>query len=114
MWQHYRRCDEAGLLRIYTIRNGKCLVGYSIYTVVQNSHYGDSLQANNDIIYLTPELRGRMTGFKFIRWCDAQLKLGGVQRVTMHIKLAHNWGKALERQGYMAEEIIYAKRLDVE
>lgn len=113
VWEHYEKISAAGMLRIYTIRYNTHLKGYAVFTVVPNSHYGTSLQANNDIIFLDVALRGKLVGFRFIKYCDQQLKAEGVQRVIHHIKLAHNWGKLLERQGYMAEEIIYSKRLDL-
>lgn len=114
IWACYQALHDKGMLRAYTIRHDGRLIGYSVYTVSKSLHYGDSLQANNDVIWLAPALRGRMTGFRFIKWCDAQLKADGVQRVVMHIKVAHNWGPTLAKfLGYEHEEVIYSKRLDI-
>ena len=75
-----------------------------------NLHYKQSLQAQQDLLFIDSEYRGR--GMIFIKWCDDQLRTLGVQVVRHHIKLAHNWGKGLERLGYEAEDVIYSKRLD--
>lgn len=115
VWSDYEKASAAGVLRIYTIRENGKLVGYSIFSVRPNSHYGESIQANNDIIWLAPELRGKLIGYKFIRWCDRQLRIvDKVQKVRHHVKLKHNWGPLLERQGYVAEEVVYTKRLDLD
>jgi hypothetical protein len=47
-----------------------------------------------------------------IRYADMQLKEDGVQVVYHHSKVAHNIGPLLERMGYEAVDLIYAKRLD--
>jgi hypothetical protein len=112
-WDTYMAHEQQGYLRIYTVRHLGRLVGYSVYVVAKNLHYADSLQANNDIVYLAPELRGKFLGMRFLKWCDASLKADGVQSVILHIKKAHDWGSMAERLGYFAEETIYRRRLDL-
>lgn len=117
----YAASEAAGIIRCYTARNPcviegcnepGALVGYALFFVRPNPHYKSSVQAVQDVIYLAPSVRGG-TGYRFIAWCDAQLKEEGVQAVYHHVKAAHDFGRLLERQGYDLVDLIYAKRLDV-
>lgn len=115
VWDDYAKAAAAGVLRIFTIRCDGKLIGYSVFSVRPATHYETSIQANNDIIWLHEDFRKQLLGYRFIQWCDRQLRITDkVQKVRHHVKLAHNWGKLLERQGYGAEEIIYSKRLDLD
>lgn len=110
-WEGYKRVEDAGALRFYTVRTDEDeLIGYCVYFVKHNLHYQESLQASQDIIFIAKEHRGQ--GAKFIQWCDEQLKADGVQAVYQHVKSAHNFGPMLERIGYQLVDLIYAKRLD--
>lgn len=106
----YRALDAAGALRTFCARDEGALVGYAVFVVRPNMHYRSSLQALQDILYLSPSHRGQ--GLQFIRWCDEQLKTEGVQAVYHHVKVSHNFGPALERIGYQLVDLIYTRRLD--
>jgi hypothetical protein len=112
----YHAAESRGALRIYTVRDcspdaANQLLGYSVYFVRANPHYASSVQAVQDVVYVSPTARGS-TGARLIRYADDQLRLAGVQAVYHHVKVAHNWGAMLERMGYQAVDVIYAKRLD--
>lgn len=108
----YLTAEANGALRVFTVRNDRGrLVGYAFFFVRHNPHYLSSLQAVQDVIYVETESRGR-TGSWFITACEDALRAEGVQAVYHHVKTAHNWGKLLERKGYEAVDVIYAKRLD--
>lgn len=110
-WEVYRKAEAGGSVRAYTVRRDGVLLGYSIYFLRSNPHYKQSLQAQQDVIFITPPARGR-TGFNFIKWCDEQLAIDGVAVVYHHVKVAHNFGPMLERIGYKLVDLIYARRLD--
>lgn len=111
----YQSAADAGILRCYTVRRDASdrgeLMGYAIFFVRPNPHYCSSLQAVQDVLYISPSARGT-TGYRFIRWCDEQLRAEGVQAVYHHVKAAHNFGRMLERLGYECVDLIYARRLD--
>jgi hypothetical protein len=107
----YEMAEHAGMLRLYTVRDDGRLMGYAVFFVRPNMHYQGSIQASQDVLYLDPAIRGG-TGYRFIRWCDEQLRAHGVQAVYQHVKAKHNFGPILERQGYELVDLIYAKRLD--
>jgi len=109
----YLRLEANGQLRIYTIRVGVELVGYALFTVRHSLHYRSSLQAHQDVLYLAPTYRRGRVGWKFIAWCDTQLKAEGVQVVYQHTKLAHPaLGLILDRIGYERVDMLWARRLD--
>lgn len=109
----YLDAEARGTLRVFTVREHAALVGYAVFFVRANPHYADSLQAVQDVIYVAPTARGQ-TGARLIAYADDCLRADGVQAVYHHVKTAHNWGKLLERMGYEAVDVIYAKRLDRE
>ena len=112
-WEVYDALEMNGALRIYTVRdNDATLVGYAVFFVRRSPHYRGSLQAVQDILFLVPALRGQMLGARFVRWCDDQLRVEGVQVVRHHVKAAHDFGPLLERLGYELEDRIYVRRLD--
>jgi hypothetical protein len=106
----YRQADVNGAVRVFTARRDSSLVGYALFFVRANPHYASSVQAVQDVLYIAPECRG-VTSYRFIRWCDEQLKAEGVEAVYQHSKAAHDFGGLLEHQGYELVDYIYAKRL---
>ena len=107
----YAAAEAAGMLRVFTARTleGK-MIGYAVFFCRTNPHYRNSLQANQDVLFISKEHRGM--GGRFILWCDEQLRSEGVQVVYHHVKAAHNFGKLLERFGYTLVDLIYSRRLD--
>lgn len=109
----YKAIEAAGLLRIYTARHNGELVGYSAYTVGPAMHYETSLQAQQDVLYVAEEYRGKSVGIRLLKHAEQRLRAEGVQLVHQHVKLAHPMlGKLLMHSGYEASETIYTKRLD--
>lgn len=117
----YEAVQANGALRVYTVRdergvdvnqNHSRLIGYAIFFVRHNAHYKSSLQASQDILFLHPDFRGGFVGYRFIEWCDDQLREEGVQVVYHHVKQKHNFGPMLEHMNYELIDLIYGRRLD--
>lgn len=109
----YLLAAKNNALRLYTVRSeNEVLEGYAVFFVRHNPHYRSSLQASQDILYLNPQLRGGMNGYKFIKWCDEELRREGVQVVYQHVKKSHNFSPVLERMGYELIDYIYGRRLN--
>lgn len=108
----YAAAENSGNLVCFTARTetGE-LIGYAVYFLRKNLHYKSSLQAYQDILFISKPHRGM--GGKFILWCDDQLRALTCQAVYQHVKKAHNFGPLLERIGYTLVDLIFAKRLDV-
>ena len=111
-WDFYEKGRDLGFMRVYTMREAGVLVGYGVFTVLAAMHYKGSIQATQDILFLRADLRGKLSGFRFIKWCDDRLREAGAQVVYHHVKVAHDFGTMLERIGYKHVEKIYSRRLD--
>ena len=104
----YATCEKIGVLRIFTVRDDLKLVGYQIFMVSKHPHSKDSLQANQDILYLSPDSRKGLLGYRFIKWCASQLINEGVKVVHQHISAKNNFGRILERIGFHLEDLTYS------
>ena len=111
-FEAYRVAEKNGALRIFTARERGVIYGYSVFFVRKNVHYSTSVQAVQDILYLDPMVRKGSTGYRFIQWCDDQLRADGVQAVYHHVKVDHDFSPVLQRMGYEEIERIFARRLD--
>lgn len=108
-WTKYRALDSMGFLAVFTAREEGKLIGYSIFLVGHHPHFKTSIQANQDILFISPEKRG--FGSHFISWCDQNLKNDGVKVVNIHVNKDHDFGPMLERLGYENVDKIYSRRL---
>lgn len=112
-YEQYKLFGRSRLLRCFTARESRKLVGYAFFFVRAAPHYKGSIQACADILYLEPNLRQGFAGARFMRWCDEQLRAEGVQVVYQNVTMqGKDFGPVLERMGYKPLEIMYAKRLD--
>lgn len=112
MWDRYEMLEASGALRIYTARLSGQLVGYCVFVLAMNIHYGSSLEANEDVLFLVPEQRKGRIGIRLIKFADELLRAEGVQVVRRHVKFAHEFGAIYERLGYEPVDQIYMRRLD--
>lgn len=106
----YLLADQAGLTRIFTMREEERLVGYAVFFLRKHIHYQQSLQACQDLLFVLPSYRGS-SAIDFIKWCDEQLKEDGVEVVSHTVTMQRDFGIVLSRMGYEQTEIIYSKRL---
>lgn len=111
-WDAYLKMDAIGMLRVFTARTADHLVGYVVFFVNYNLHYRGSKRAAQDVLFLHPGVRRGLTAYRFITWCDTQLRAEGVQIVAQHLKVAHDFGRLLERIGYELVDRVYCRRLD--
>lgn len=111
-WGAYHAVETAGKLRIYTARRVTELVGYVAYFVNVNPHYQGSLQAVQDVLFLAPEHRKALAGYRLLLYSERQLAEEGVQAVYQHSKIAHQLDAFFTRLGYEAVDTLWAKRLD--
>jgi GNAT superfamily N-acetyltransferase len=117
-WATYIALDRQGKLLIVTARQKDMrdplgtLIGYAIFLVVHHLHYTTQKLAVNDLLFLDKPYRRGSTGIKLITAAEAALAERGVDKVQWHVKPAHDWGKLLERRGYVPDETIWAKILE--
>jgi hypothetical protein len=106
----YQNSDVAGTLRVFTARHAGKLVGYQVFFVVKHPHSQQSLQANQDIVYMEPEVRRGLNGYRFIKWCSDQLLAEGCEVVYQHINAKRSLGRLLERMGYELVDLVYGRK----
>lgn len=109
----YERMAEAGMLRIFTVRDemGR-LHGYQVMMVSAHPHSRNSLQAVQDILYICPEARKGLLGYQFVRWCADRLKDEGVKVVYQYISANNNFSPLMKRAGYKLTDLAFARVLN--
>ena len=114
-WEQYRAIAAAGAMRVFTVRDGGRLIGYSVHIVTPSLHYG-VLSAQEDVLYVAPEHRRGSLGRKLVEFADLALQLEGVVVTFRHVKLKPelNFGPLLARIGYEPIDQLHGRRLDRE
>jgi hypothetical protein len=107
----YQKCSEIGVLRLFTAREDKKLVGYQIFFVHPHSHFSGAIAAIQDLLFISSPMRRGLIGYQFLKWCDQELTDDGVNLVYQHVKKTHNYGPLLQRLGYAEHDIVYSRRL---
>jgi hypothetical protein len=107
-WNRYQCMSDNSELSIFTARDGVELVGYAFFFVLPHIHYKNLVVANNDVLFLKKEYRTGMTGIKFLKYCDEQLK-SRCDKITWHIKDTNDFSPLLKRMGYSVEDTIMGK-----
>lgn len=106
--QAYLRLEAANRLKTYTVRDGSKLIGYSKWIISNPLHYKSSLIASSTTIYILPEYRKGLLGYKFIKWSIDQIKKCNVQRIQIGVKPHNDFGKILNRLGALEFEKTYS------
>lgn len=107
--EHYIKCSEAGIQRVFTVRKDNTLVGYAVFCIGNHPHFKKTKQALADVIFITKEMRGH-AAYKFIKWIDSVLKADGFERVLHCVRHVKDFGPILKRIGYEPVETIYARK----
>jgi hypothetical protein len=107
----YRQLNDAGQLRLYTIReeDTKRMVGYALYLVQPVLHCKGQFTAISDVMYIEPEYR--KLGTTLLTLVQEDLKLEGVKWFTFTVKDWLDNGKLAERLGCKLFERVYQKEL---
>jgi GNAT superfamily N-acetyltransferase len=121
----YEQAEDVGLLRCYVARLHGQMVGYAIFFVKYNMHYSHSLQAVQDVLFVTKPHRHGRVGVQLIRYATEQLRAEQVQVEYQHVKATaqiraalaalmarSDVGALMEKLGYELIDLIYGKRLD--
>lgn len=98
-WELYCALDREGKLKTYTARNKNNLVGYIIFILNEHIRYQHSMVAENDVIYLTPEYRKGLTGYRFIKYAINNIKIL-CDIVTLRLKAKDTSIKLAKRLGF--------------
>lgn len=106
----YLALEDQGLVRLFTIRKERELLGYALFFVTPHLHYPSTTFALQDALFVSKGLRG-ISAFRFIQFTDLELKSEGVQVVYRHVSGKRDYGRVLKHLGYSPIETGYARRL---
>lgn len=109
--EHYTALEKAGILRIFTAREGGKLIGYSVFNVINHPHFRGATQAHEELLFLDPDQRKGMVGAGMISFCDSQLKDEGVKVIYHSVSKERDFSPILERMGYELSDRIYSRRV---
>ena len=107
-YKAYFKLEEMEKLEVHTVRDDGKLIGYSLWMLYYHIHYKSSLTATSTLIYIIPEYRKGLLGYKLIKWSIDKIKKRGVQRLIIGVKPDHDFGKLLERLGATLFEKTYS------
>lgn len=110
-YDRYISLEEADALKVFTVRDGGTLVGYFAVFVFPHIHYQQTVYAQNDVIYLTPDYRKGMVASRLIRFAEDCLKEDGVDVLMINTKVSHDFSPLLERLKYKLTDKVYGKML---
>lgn len=113
----YDAAERAGSYAIFTMRSeagehGRPLIGYAAFWINRSTQRKESLEADQDAIYLRPECRAGWLGAELIRTADNALRAMGVAVVYHHVRTGiRDFGPVLRRIGYQPIETLFARNL---
>ena len=99
------------LLRIFTARKNHELVGYCVLVVSQSLHYKDHIFANNDVVFVLPEYREGMTGYKLIKYAEDYCRENNVSLLNINTKVHLPFDSLMLGMNFELIERIYSKYL---
>lgn len=106
----YRRAEDSGSLRLYTMRVEETLVGYAAVMVFPSLWHTGKIEAAQHSLYVEPEHRGRRA-YRFLQFIEQQLKAEGVRHVKQHVHPGRTEGRLFEKMGYTLAHLEYEKDL---
>lgn len=110
-FDRYEQLEQAGIFKLFTVRNETDIVGYFACFVMPHLHYCDHLYATNDVLYLKPEYRKGFTGIRLIKFAERCLKDDGVSVIQINTKNHKPFDPVLIRLGYSLADKVYSKVL---
>ena len=114
-WAFYQALYDSDSLGIYGVRDSEdSLVGYFIVIVRPHPHYMDHTIASNDLIYIHPDHRKGLLGYKLIKFAEKDLISKGVSVLVINTKTHQPFDPLLERLGFNLQERVYTKYLQGE
>jgi len=106
----YRAMEEAGMLRIFTVRDNEGhpvqgrMIGYFVSFVMKHMHYSQTTIALNDIMYIDPAHRGGTVGYRMMKLAAEDLKNLGAEVLIIHMKVDYPFRSLLTKLGFHLTE----------
>jgi GNAT superfamily N-acetyltransferase len=88
-YEKYIEMEKGGFVVTYTVRKEGVIVGYAIFFVAEHLHYKDHVYANNDIVFIAPELRRSGLAVDLFKFSEKELKeKHGASVIMVSMKVA--------------------------
>lgn len=105
----YRALERAGHLHILLARTERTIAGYMFLLVSRHPRDRGAIAATDDVIYVKPEFRRLGIGWKMLAEAERFAGECGAHVVFFHAKARRRNVRYLERAGFAAHEIVFAK-----
>lgn len=111
-YARFAALEASGKLVVVTARLDGKIVGYASYRFDFADHYSTIFVAQNGIIWVAPEYRGKRLGLRLIKRGEQEMLDRGVCVLQFHSKVQHPvLAKVLVLLGYEQTEVIHSKVL---
>ena len=110
-WLSYQVMQKSGEIAFVSARMDGELVGYILHMIFPDMHVVGKVVAMNDAIYVCPSHRGRYVATRLMKVAEEEVKRLGAHSIGQSVKVHHDFGKILCRQGYIIDEHYYTKEL---
>lgn len=109
--ERYFSAEVAGnMLNIGAYQDG-VLVGYSVNFVVRHLHYADLIVCQNDLLFLTQEMRRSRLGLRLIHETERLAKDRGARLMLWHSKEGTALASIMPKIGYRVHDIVFSKEI---
>jgi len=110
-WEVLHKLEDAGVVRIFTAREGDRLAGYCCLMVSPtHTQYKGRCWATQDSLYVLPDYRGLMS-LRFLIYQDLSLASEGIQTVYRRSTLEKPYDRLLLHIGYQMNDRGYVRDL---
>lgn len=103
----YMEMGALSLVNTYTIRKGKDLLGFALFSI----HPDPKIRGNLHAIQENYAVPDAITAERFVAFCDADLKKDGIDVVYRQVGKDENTAAPFERSGYAMSALIFSKVL---
>lgn len=116
-WGSMLALARIGLFMAVVVRRDGELVGYATWLLAPDLHrtLADGkpiLAAMDDAHYLAPDARGPRTALRLFMEAEAELRLRGVRKLSVHTKSHLSQERLFSALGYARDDVIMTKYLD--
>lgn len=110
-WDAYDTLEQANMLKVFTVRASNKIVGYYAAIISPSLHSKGLLQAAADVVYLHPDHRKGLTGYKLFKFAERCLREDGIKVLHLTTTEANPIDAIMQKLGYNKIETKFEKVL---